>query len=328
MVAARAGVGRGTASRALSGAPQVSQRAREAVQRAAEELGYRPNRAARSLVTRRTDSIALVVGETEDRVFADSYFGALTRGVNAELGDSDVQLVFLIARSATERKRLENFAIDRRVDGMLLVSMHGDDPLPDALDRAGMPLVLGGRPLRDDGRLVVDADNRGGARAAVEHLIGTGRRRIATITGPMDMAAGVDRLEGYYDALRAAKRRPAKALVAPSDFTEETGHAAMVTLLRREPTLDAVFAASDVVAAGALRALREARRDVPGEVAVVGFDDRPLARHLQPALTTVRQPVEAIGRQMTRMLLAQMHGEPIEQRCVVLATELVVRESA
>ncbi len=328
MVAARAGVGRGTASRALTGAPDVSRRAREAVERAATELGYRPNRAARSLVTRRTDSIGLVVSETEEQLFGDWFFGAIVRGINAELADSDVQLIFTMARSDADRQRLEHYALNRHVDGLLLVSVHGNDPLPHALANAGVPVVMAGRPVEEDGILVVDADNRGGARSATEHLLAAGRRRVATITGPLDMSAGVDRLEGYYDALRAAKRRPAKSLVAHSDFSEEGGHATMAALLRREPTLDGVFVASDMVAAGALRALRDAGRAVPREVAVVGFDDRPVARLLQPPLTTIRQPIDEMGRQMTRMLLATIRGEPIPERQIILPTELVVRESA
>ncbi|RJK97633.1 LacI family DNA-binding transcriptional regulator [Vallicoccus soli] len=327
-VASLAGVGRGTASRALTGAPQVSPRARAAVERAAAELGYRPNRAARSLVTRRSGSLGLVLSETEEQVFGDPFFAAVVRGVNEELLATDVQLVLMITRTPVERERLEHYAVDRHVDGMILVSSHGDDPLPGTLAGAGVPVAVLGRPAHDvPGVLVVDADNRGGARAATEHLVAAGRRRIATIAGPQDMAAGADRLEGYREALVAARRRPAKALVGHSDYTVAGGRAAMERLLRREPGLDAVLAASDLVAAGALQALAAAGRRVPEDVAVVGFDDIPLAAHLQPALTTVRQPIDEMGRRLARMLLDAVAGRAPEPSTVVLPTELVVRAS-
>jgi DNA-binding LacI/PurR family transcriptional regulator len=170
----------------------------------------------------------------------------------------------------------------------------------------------------------VDADNRGGATAAVRHLLGQGRRRIATITGPQDMSAGVDRLDGYRDALPG----PDAALIEIGDFSEESGVRAMTALLDREPGLDAVFAASDLMAAGALRALRAAGRGVPDEVAVIGFDDSIIARQTDPALTTVRQPVNELGREVTRRLLEMIGTGDAPAPGLVLPTELVVRGSA
>ena len=327
-VAARAGVSRGTASRVLSGSGYASKRASAAVLQAAQELGYRPNRAARSLATRRSDSLALVVSETEDRVFGDPFFAGVVRGVNAELLGTDIQLVFSMVANDDDRARLASYAAAHHVDGLLLLSLHGDDPLPLELERVGVPVVLAGRPSRERGLHYVDADNRRGGALAAEHLLAAGRRRIATIAGPQDMSAGVDRLEGFYEGLRAAGRRPSKRLTALGGFTEDSGCAAMQALLRREPGVDAVFAASDLMAVGALAALRQAGRRVPDDVALVGFDDVPLARHVHPALTTVRQPLEEIGRQMARMLLARVRGEAARARRVVLPTELVVRESA
>jgi DNA-binding LacI/PurR family transcriptional regulator len=172
----------------------------------------------------------------------------------------------------------------------------------------------------------VEADNRGGAREAVIHLVGRGHRRIATITGPMDMAVGQDRLDGYQDGLRAAGLPADPQLVEGGDFTEEGAAAAMRRLLEREPGLDAAFAASDLMAAGALRALKAAGRRVPGDVAVIGFEDST-ARYAEPQLTTVSQPVEEMGRQATRLLLAKVAGEAAGMS-VILETELVVRASA
>lgn len=325
-VAARAGVGRGTASRALNGSAAVSAELRAAVLQAADELDYHPNLAARSLRSRRSGSVALVVPETEDVVFADSFFSGILRGVNEEVTDAGLLLVLSILRTDAQRRQLERHAVDRHVDGVLLISAHDRDPLPAALLASGVPVVTAGRPA--EGRLPsVDADNRGGARSATAHLLAAGRSCLTTVTGPLDMSAGTDRLAGWQDALRDAGRHVPAGAVEPADFTQDGGYRATRRLLERHPGLDAVFVASDLMAAGALQALREAGRRVPEDVAVVGFDDRPLARHLHPPLTTVRQPIEGIGRRMTQLLLGLLAGEGVAPEPVVLPTELVVRAS-
>ena len=327
-VAALAGVSRATVSRVVNGSPKVSPAVRAQVERAVAKLGYVPNRAARSLVTRRADSVALVVSEPHARFFSEPFFAGMVRGVSAALAGTEVQLQLLIAQDLPDRGRLERYVVGGHVDGVLLASLHGDDPLPGTLERAGVPSVLVGRPAGAAPASYVDADNRGGARKAVDHLARQGRRRIATITGPLDMGVGLDRLEGYRDGLAAAGLAGAGDLVETGDFTEEGGAAAMVRLLERPGSpVDAVFAASDLMAAGALRALRAAGRRVPEDVAVVGFEDSAVARYAQPPLTTVRQPIEEMGRQATRLLLARVAGEPGGMH-LILDTELIVRASA
>jgi DNA-binding LacI/PurR family transcriptional regulator len=331
-VAALAGVSRATVSRVVNGSPKVSPGVRAQVERAVAKLGYVPNRAARSLVTRRADSVALVVSEPHARFFSEPFFAGMVRGVSAALAATGVQLVLLIAQDLPDRRRLERYVVGGHVDGVLLASLHGDDPLPGILERAGVPAVLVGRPPGGSNGTVpsswVDADNRGGAGKAVDHLARQGRRRIATITGPLDMGVGLDRLEGYRDGLAAAGLAGAGDLVETGDFTEEGGAAAMARLLERPGSpVDAVFAASDLMAAGALRALRTAGRRVPEDVAVVGFEDSAVARYAQPPLTTVRQPIEEMGRQATRLLLARFAGEAGAMH-LILDTDLVVRSSA
>ncbi|WP_233492285.1 LacI family DNA-binding transcriptional regulator [Blastococcus sp. TF02A-30] len=315
-VAAHAGVGRGTVSRVVNGSPQVSEQTRRAVEAAIAELGYVPNLAARALVTRRTGTVALVVAEGEERLFEEPFFARAVRGISSAVQASGRQLVLALS----EGRPLERYLTPQHVDGVLLLSVRADDPLPRQLQGTGLPVVLGGRP---DGVDVphVDVDNAGGARAAVAHLLATGRRRIATVTGPPDMGAGRDRLAGYRDALAGAE-----ALEVTGDFTEGSGYRGVRELLDRRPDLDAVFAAGDSMAVGALRALREAGRSVPGDVAVVGFDDSPLAAVTDPPLTTVRQPVEELGRAMAELLAALLAGEEPASR--VLPTELVVRASS
>jgi len=340
-VAVLAGVSRATVSRVVNRSPGVSPVVRAQVERAVAKLGYVPNRAARSLVTRRADSVALVVSEPHARFFSEPFFAGMVRGVSAVLAETGVQLLLLIAQDLADRPgdhpdgppdpsghgRLERYVAGGHVDGVLLASVHDDDPLPATLERAGVPAVLVGRPPGAFQASYVDADNRGGARAAVAHLAARGRRRIATVTGPLDMGVGLDRLDGYRDGLAAAGLAADPGLVEPGDFTEEGGAAATARLLARPgPPVDAVFAASDLMAAGALRALRAAGRRVPEDVAVVGFEDSAVARYAQPPLTTVRQPIEEMGRQAARLLLAKVAGEAGGMH-LILDTELVVRDS-
>jgi DNA-binding LacI/PurR family transcriptional regulator len=337
-VAARAGVGRGTVSRVVNGSPQVSAEARAAVQQAIAELGYVPNRAARALVTQRTDSVALVVSESEERVFGEPFFAGIVRGISSMLAETPLQLWLAMAQSPAERERVEHHLTSQHVDGVMLLSLHDSDPLPSLLVERGLPTVLGGRPARmlrqddlrpDEGGVsFVDADNEGGARSAVEHLLARGRRTVAVIAGPQDMGVGVARLAGYHEALRAAGQHSDPALVAYGDFSEANGAAAMRTLLARRPDLDAVFAASDLMAVGAMRVLREAGRRIPDDVAVVGFEDSAIARQTDPPLTTVYQPVEAMGREMARLLVDLIKGGDAERAGVVLETHLVLRASA
>jgi DNA-binding LacI/PurR family transcriptional regulator len=335
-VAALAGVSRATVSRVVNGSPRVSPAVRAQVERAVAKLGYVPNRAARSLVTRRGDSVALVVSEPHARFFSEPFFAGMVRGVSAALAETAVQLLLLIAQDLPDRGRLERYVVGGHVDGVLLASLHADDPLPATLERAGVPAVLVGRPAGrggpgrgGPGASYVDADNRGGARMAVDHLAALGRRRIAIITGGLDMGVGVDRLDGYRDGLAAAGLDGGGGeLEEAGDFTEEGGAAAMTRLLARPGRpVDAVFAASDLMAAGALRALRAAGRRVPDDVAVVGFEDSAVARYAQPPLTTVRQPIEEMGRQATRLLLAKVAGQAGGMH-LVLDVELIVRASA
>lgn len=334
-VAALAGVGRGTVSRVINGSPQVSPAARAAVEQAIRQLGYVPNRAARALVTRRTDAVALVMSESRERMFGGPFFAGIVRGVSAGLRGTPLQLWLMMAQSPPERERLGFSLNHQQVDGVLLLSLHGDDPLPRLVAERGVPLVLGGRPVgpvASDGATqsvwFVDVDHELGAQQAVEHLIATGRRRIATIAGPADTGAGLARLAGWQRACALAGLPAPDDLVVHGDFGEASGAAGMRQLLARRPDLDAVFAASDLMAAGALRVLREAGRRVPEDVAVVGFEDSTLARQTEPPLTTVHQPVEEMGRQMAALLVARIQGEHSDPGQVVLPTHLVVRQSA
>ncbi|MFJ5557424.1 LacI family DNA-binding transcriptional regulator [Streptomyces sp. NPDC093250] len=330
-VAARAGVSRATVSRVVNGSDGVREPLAERVRQAVEELGYVPNQAARSLVTKRHDAVAVIVAEPETRVFADPFFARQLRGISKELTAHDNQLVLLLTEDRDDHARVGRYLAGGHVDGALVFSLHIDDPLPELIQRAGVPAVFGGRPDFNGGRggvVYVDSDNRGGARDAVRHLIGLGRSRIAHITGALDQTSAVDRLDGYRDAVAGADPR----LVVEGDFTSASGERAMRQLLDRRPGLDAVFAANDLMAAGALRVLRERGRRVPDDVAVVGFDDMlPIAEQTEPPLTTVRQDIEEMGRLMARLLLRTLDGTGEQDQApggLILPTTLIHRASA
>jgi DNA-binding LacI/PurR family transcriptional regulator len=325
-VAAVAGVSRATAGRVLSGSTTVGEGARTAVLRAADELGYVTNRAARALMTRRSGSVAFVVAEPEERFFADPHFALVLRGAHAAVAEHDVQLVFSIVHGDAERARFERFARAGHLDGVILVSLHGDHPLPRALAAAGIPVMLLGRPMTAvAGVGYVDADNVHGGRLAAARLADRGRTHLATISGARDMTVALDREEGFRAELAARGLGPGTTV--EGDFSMEGGRRAMAALLAGPDRVDGVFAASDLMALGAFQAISDAGLRVPHDVAVVGFDDMPLAATVRPGLTTVRQPAVAMGAELaTRLLRAIDDGAPADP--VLMPTELVVRDSA
>ncbi|MFC7328422.1 LacI family DNA-binding transcriptional regulator [Marinactinospora rubrisoli] len=323
-VAAAAGVSRGTVSRVLNGGANVSAKARLAVQEAVRTTGYVPNPAARSLKTRRAGSVAFLLTEPQERLFEDPTFGVLLHGCTKALARHDLPLTLLTAGTPEERARARRYVEAGHADGVLLVSGRAGEPLVGAFHRSGTPLVLCGRPIgQASGIAYVAADDREGARQMVRHLRERGHRRIATITGPLDTPGGVDRLAGYRDVMGEAA---APELVAVGDYSGAGGAAAMESLLRSAPDLDAVFVASDLMAAGAIGALHRAGIKVPDDVAVGGFDDTTIAAGTSPPLTTVRQPLPRIAAEMVRLLMEIIDGSP--GAAVILPTTLVRRGSA
>ncbi|MCC8248886.1 LacI family DNA-binding transcriptional regulator [Saccharothrix luteola] len=324
-VARAAGVSKSTVSRVINGEPYVSSRAREAVHQAIGKLGYSPNQAARTLAGSRANCIAMVVSEQGSRVLNDPFFAGVLRGVHAELAGKRVQLVLMMSKEGDEQD-LVNYLCGGHVDGVLVISLHGQDPLPRTLADAGLPTVVCGRPLGAGGVPYVDSDNFNGAMEAARYLVARGHKRIGTIAGPRDMAVGMDRLSGWKRGLSQA--RVDTGLVAYGDFTPESGAAAMADLLEQAPDLDAVFVGADIMALGALQTLHAHGKKVPDDVAVVGFDDLMIASTAVPPLTTIRQDVEQLGRTMTWRLMAELAGEENLPPFLLLPTAMVTRSSA
>ena len=327
-VALAAGVSRATVSRVVNGSDRVTPATRKAVEQEIRRLAYVPNRAARSLVTRRTESVGLVIPEPTTKLFGDPFFPRLIRGINAVLGEADQLLVLLTPQSAHDEEQLGRYLVSGHLDGALLVSLHGADPLPAFLAERGIPVVVGGRPMRGAPVDFVDVDNVQGALQAVRHLIALGRRRIVTVTGPLDMAPAQDRLTGYRSALGEAGIDHDPTLELAGDFEQTAARETVERFIAAGGRFDAVFAASDAMALGAISAIRRAGLRVPQDIAVVGYDDSALALSSDPPLSSVRQPIEEMGREMARAMLAQLGAPRQVARSVVLATELIVRGSS
>jgi DNA-binding LacI/PurR family transcriptional regulator len=327
-VAALARVSRSTVSRVVNGHPRVSPEARAAVEAAIARLGYVPNPAARSLATRRSGTVAMVIRESGEQVLEEPFFGAVLRAVGTALRRSGLQLLLLV-EAGDAPEQLEHALVHGGAEGVVLLSLHDDDPLPRALADRGLPVVISGRPPDDVPVSSVDADNVGAGRLAMAHLLATGRRRIAVVAGPSDMAVAADRLAGTRLARQEAGLALDPALEAVGDFTPVGGERAAAQLLAAIPDLDAVVAPSDLAAIGVLRALRAAGRQVPDDVAVTGCDDSIVAEAATPSLTSIRQPLAALGRAMVRLLLDRIaEGPDLPPERVVLPTELIRRASS
>ncbi|QEE62411.1 LacI family transcriptional regulator [Salinibacterium sp. dk2585] len=322
-VARVAGVSRSTVSRVVNGSPNVTADVIATVNRAIDELGYVPNRAARSLASRRTHAIALVIPENTAKFFADPYFASVIQGVALHLATTEYTLSLLIA-SETETEKTRRYLQGGNVDGALILSHHSDDQAYVQLSRR-MPIVFGGRPMSgSDGTHYVDVDNVAAARSATEYLIGRGKTRIATISGPHDMASGLDRLQGWREALDAAGL--AADLHEEGDFTPPSGEDAMRRLLERGEEFDGLFAASAQMASGALIALRKAGLRVPEDVGVVSIDNDYFAQNALPPLTTIDQPSVQQGSKMADVLLRLIEGEDVPY-ATIIPTSLVERTS-
>jgi LacI family transcriptional regulator, repressor for deo operon, udp, cdd, tsx, nupC, and nupG len=323
-VARAAGVSHGTVSRVINGGHWVSPDAREAVEDAIRRTGYTANHAARSLATGRANSLAFLLTEPQHLLFADPTFALLLRGATAALAQRSMTLVLMIADTPAERVNVEQYVRAGHVDGVLLISSHESNPLLSSLVAAGVPTVCTGVPLGDQSHVpTVSVDEEASAREMTRYLRSRGHRRIAVITGPDDTPGGRFRLVGFREEMGALFD---PALVEQDVYSSEAGAAAMTRLLERAPDIDAVFVASDVMAVGAIAAIRRSGRRVPDDIAVAGFDDSGLAATHDPPLTTMRQPWGEISAAMVDMVLQVIAGGSPEP--LVLPTTLVVRASA
>ena len=326
-IARQAGVSRSTVSRVVNDHPNVKPAVRQRVLTVIETTGYRPNPAARALASQRSWMIGLVLSQSASLLFTDPFYPHLIKGFARACNRFNYTLtLFLVGNLDDEKTILTRVTHRGLLDGVLVQSgHHGDQDIIGRLVEAGIPQVIIGRPFHPEQVSYVDIDNVHASQNAVSHLIRLGRRRIATITGPLQSTVGLDRREGYVKALTGRGLTVDEALLAEGDFTETGGYFAMKQLIPAGP--DAVFAASDVMALGAMRAAREAGLRVPEDVAFVGFDDLPIAGVSEVLLTTVRQPTTELGERAVELLIDQIENGIQPPRHVIMGTELIVRES-
>jgi DNA-binding LacI/PurR family transcriptional regulator len=325
-VANEANVSRGTVSRLLNGERYVSDSAREAIELAIAKVGYVRNMAARNLASQRTRAIGLIVHEPHSVFLDDPNIGAILLGTNDRLSEDDYQLVCLIIGSDRDSARVADFLRGGFVDGAIIVSAREHDPIALAIEQIGLPAVTVGHPSDLPSMPFVGIENRTAARDVTRRLADTGRSRIGMIAAALDRDSGADRLVGFREAL--GDRFDEKLVVDYPLYSRQTGVDGMTELLKREPRIDGVFAASDAIAAGAIDVLRLAGRRVPDDVGIVGFDDSDWALRCQPLLSTVRQPADLLGREAASIVLDLVNGISPEHPGTLLPTKIVWRESA
>jgi DNA-binding LacI/PurR family transcriptional regulator len=333
-VAAVAGVSRATVSRVINGVRNVDPDLHAVVWSAVGETGYVPNRMARSLVTRRTGTITLVVSDSEphdddpfmSRFFADPYFGRVVGGLMSVLRPAGLQLALQIVGTEDGRARFVGDLRQGQADGAIVLSLPATDTLPHMLADAKLPAVMIGRPAEAVPISYVDLDNEAGAVLAANRLAERGCRHIAMISGPVDVPASHDRITGFRRAM--ARRGQAFVPSVAGNFTRESGEDAMRELLAAAPDIDGLFVANDLMAQGALHALHDAGRAVPDDVAVIGFDNSSAALASRPPLTTISHPLEDMAAASTKMLLARIEDPALGSTSTIYEPELISRKSA
>lgn len=324
-IAKIAGVSRSTVSRVINHHPNVSASTRERVKQIIRENNFRPNLAARSLVTQQTRVLSLVIPQAIAYTFTDPYFPMLLQSIMVKAGEFDYAVMIWIGNGDEDNERFSARVIRNSLfDGLLVASAGMDDPLIRSLSESRFPFLLVGPPPFDNLNYV-DVDNEGGAYDAVNHLIQIGWQRIGLISGPKSMGSAICRTNGYRRALAHAGYPVDEALIVEGQYTEQSGYDAMRMLI--EKGVDAVFCASDMMGYGALRAIAECGLRVPHDIGIVSFDDLPASASTNPPMTTVHQPIGGIGTYATRMLIDLINGVTSSPSQAILTTQLVIRDS-
>jgi LacI family transcriptional regulator len=327
-IARKAGVSRATVSRVINNERYVSTQTRDRVMAVIREEHFEPNPAARALVTQRSEIIGIVIPDNVKVFFTDnSYFPMLLQGIGEATHQREYAMLLWLGQPEEDRDVFVRRVVsNRQVDGLIIASLSNEHPLFAHLQNLRVPFVMIDRPLRFDERIsYVTIDNVRAAEMAVVHLASVGCKRIAHITGHLTISDGVDRLQGYKNGLKKVGLPLDKDLIVEGQFHSEHGYVGMKKLLAYKP--DAVFAAGDTSAVGAMQAIREAGLRIPEDIAVMGVDDIDVAERADPPLTTIRQPVEQKGAYAARLLMDLIEGRVEGPQHVVLPTQLVIRQS-
>lgn len=325
-IAKLAGVSRSTVSRVVNASPNVDVATRKKVEKIIQTTGYHPNAAARSLASQRTNMIGLVIPRSTSAFFTDPYFPQLTQGVAFACNNHHLTLsLFLVGNQKDENEITPRLLRRGTLDGVLVQSGNSDDVLFRRLISSQIPVLVLGRPFEEKFVNYIDVDNVSAARNATSHLIKLGYRRIGMITGTIHSTSSIDRQAGFRQAMTEAGREIDPTLIAEGDFSENSGYAAMKKLLPFKP--DAIFAQSDVMAIGAMRATQEVGLAIPKDIAFVGFDDLPVASTLPIKLTTVHQPITHFGIKAVDLLIDMIEKGSKPAKRMILDTELIIRDT-
>jgi LacI family transcriptional regulator len=327
-IAKLAGVSRSTVSRVVNDHPNVRVQVRQRVWQVIRETGYEPHAAARSLATHRTQIVGVIIPEAVTTLFTEPFFVRFLSGATEACNSNQYHLMLALLNDPAGQEAMYRRVVrGGHLDGAIVASTRLDDPLIPRLLEDRLPCVSVGRhPIEQVS--YVDIDNVAAAQVAVEHLICLGHKRIGTITGRLNMSSGQDRLEGYRQALEAQRIPVEEELVVEGDFSEGSGATGAQCLISASAT--AIFAGSDSMAVGAMKTIRQAGLRVPQDIALVGFDDVAIATAVEPALTTVRQPIERLASMAVEVLLSMLENPTNAQspaHKITLPTELVVRDS-
>jgi len=322
-IARLSGASRSTVSRVVNGDENVSAATRQRVLDVIRQHNYQPNQAARRLAAGRTDTFGLVIPAASGATFSNPYFSQVIQGVSNTCNQQDYSLMLWLSDLEHEQRILRHLANNNLMDGVVVSFTLANDPIVETLARGQLPFVIIGHHPNPSINSV-DIDHRQAAYLATRHLVEHGFRRIATICGPRSQIAGQDRLQGFQQALAEASLFDSN-LVIEGDFGEASGYNAMQKLLPQKP--DAIFAANDIMAAGAYRAIYESGLKIPDDIAIIGFDDIPLAAQLNPPLTTIRQPLHRLGQLAVERLIEILREPQSPPRQTTLAPELVLRQS-
>lgn len=328
-VASLAGVSRTTVSLVLNEVEgiNISPETRQKVHQAAEQLGYIPNATAQALATRRAKAIGLVMTRSPHHIASDTYLPQIIGGLLEVVRKNKLRLLIESVDVEHQDQAYLELIRAKHIDGMILLTPRLDDAGLKKLEEADVPTVLMGN-LENSNLYSVDVDNRNAAKKAVRHLVELGHTKIACISNaPISYSAAPERVLGYQDALIEAGISPDDSLIRYADFDPESGFDRMQSLLQNGKTFSAVFVASDNVAMGAKSALREANLLIPEDISIVGFDDIPWAQYADPPLTTIHLPAQELARTACVTLMDLMRGVELEERNLILDTELVVRLS-
>lgn len=321
-----AGVSRSTVSRVINNHPNVSEQVRKKVEQVIKQTGYSPHLAARTLASQRSYIIGLVIPRSVQAFFGDPYFARLTQGIAQAANSYDYTFsLFVLESREIEERLLPRITRPGFLDGLIIQATSADDYALSRVINSPIPYVIAGTPLGFNKVSYIDVDNIYGASLAVEHLVKLGKKNIATITGPLNGGPGLHRKQGYEQTLTKHGLKIDQNLIQEADFSEEGGYLAAKKILNYHP--DSIFVASDQMALGALRAIKEAHLRVPEDIAIVGFDDLPPSSYAEPSLTTVRQPILRFGVAAFELLLKFIEDHSLPAQKTLIDVELVVRDS-